>query len=131
MIVGFDCKKPNFDPMAVGLVRRAVEETNAKIVITSSWRILCSLEDIREAFKYYEWPETLTQQIIGMTPHLHLPRGCEIKKWCEANCNVEDKVVIIDDSEDVSPFTNANFVKTDPRRGFDYDDFHQVIYLLS
>lgn len=76
-----------FDPVCVQNLNRLVKETDAKVVISSSWRILHNLENLREILKKVGF----TGEIIDVTPHMWegtglgygIPRGCEIDWWLE------------------------------------------------
>ena len=52
-----------WNKQAVSYVKRLVEETDAKIVISSSWKYLRSLEDMKLLFKIYD----LDSYVIGLT----------------------------------------------------------------
>lgn len=127
MIEAFNVIDPKFDPIAVHLVRRLVEETRAKIVVSSSWRKLNTIEGLVKSFTYYGWDAP----IIGMTPNLRVQRGYEIEDWLKTNAQPEDKYVILDDGTDMLASQGINFVNTDPRNGFSYDDFHQALKILN
>lgn len=130
MIAGFNYIDPKFDPVSVGLLRRLVLATNAKIVISSSWRLLNKVSNIHTSFNYYNW--NTTNIIVSMTPRIHnRPRGAEIEQWLTDNAQPDDKYVILDDSADMLEHQTLHFVHTDPRLGFGYDDFHEALKILA
>jgi len=89
------------------LLKYIVLETNAKIVISSSWKNL----------RFYTLIEDLLINkglpIIGVTPHINNRRGTEIKKYLSEN-QVDD-FIIIDDSifDDYDDELINHLVKTD------------------
>ena len=85
------------DPVAVAMINKVVEITNAEIVVSSSWREVCSKEDIEVLFSlnrlfvnfHKDWK---TQSF--MTMH----RSREIHDWIEDHPEVTKWVAIDDDS---------------------------------
>lgn len=114
-----------FDPRAVALLNNLTDATYAKIVVSSSWRLDTSLDDLRVLLQ----KQGITGEIIGKTPYLSyasdegtylVPRGCEIQAWLENN---RDKVgfklskasyVILDDQSDMLLWQQRNFFRVDP-----------------
>jgi len=89
------------DPGNVENLNRIIEETGAEIIISSSWRILYTVKQLKIILKSngFRFPE----KIVGRTDSLggDKRRGDEIKKWLiDHRC--EDAVfVIIDDDSDM------------------------------
>jgi len=97
--------------------------TGAKIVITSSWRIHLSLEELQKIFK----DRGVIGEIIGKTGLGHLKpgspipigdRGLEISDWLDRN--PVRKYVIIDDqvSDIINVFIGSKVIKVNPQVGF-------------
>lgn len=87
------------DPVRVGLLRWLVEQTGAKIVISSTWRYGHSLQWFEGYFEKLEW----SAPIIGLTPKLDLRRGEEVDAWLrDDNEKVGEEItyVIFDDGSD-------------------------------
>jgi len=124
---GFGHLRPNItedsaklDPIALKLMRMLVEETNAKVVISSSWRINAnSVSD----FDFLQMP------IIGMTPYRGDCRGDEIQKWLDKNPT--ERYVIIDDDRDMLESQMDNFVKCDFKYGFSEEQFFKAYKILT
>jgi len=122
------------DPDALKLLQELVDNTNADIVISSTWRKGGRLENIKSLFKGLGF----TGNIVGATPVLsedYCCRGNEIKKWIIDNIKYEDrdkfKYVILDDDSDML-FQQAqhNFIHIDGRVGLtDRDRYFAVIKL--
>jgi hypothetical protein len=119
-----------FCPDSVKLLNRLTDETQAKIVISSSWRSLKNFDRLINILK----TNGITGSIIDRTPILSfspyddydysVPRGCEIKAWMEIN---KDKLgvgigkyksyVIFDDDSDMLYWQRNNFLQTNPQYG--------------
>lgn len=82
-----------FDPDCVAALKHIVDETNAEIVVTSSWReVDMPMQRLKEMWESRHLPGTLTD----VTPSISQYRGEEISAWltfCPDNC----QYVIIDD----------------------------------
>jgi hypothetical protein len=99
------------DKDRVSLLNRIIEETGAKVVISSSWRMSVDLDMIIETFKL----QGFKGEIIDHTPIKlsYVDRGQEINWWLEDNevdsfaviddinfsgfCRYEDKLVLVSD----------------------------------
>lgn len=112
----------SFSSKGVELLNNLVSETNSKIVISSSWRRIHSLDFIREHFKKQGF--LFSDRIIGVTPKIG-DRGIEILQWLEDNKNLilnydgYSYIVIDDDTQDILPYIQKeNFIKTSMNGGF-------------
>ena len=106
-----------FDPEAVAQVNRIIEETGAKLVVSSSWRFVKDLKNIFEQVGFSN--ECLDFEI---TPYLGTIRGLEIKKYMEdyLDKHPEDEIesyCIIDDDIDMLYEQKDNFVNCDAYYG--------------
>lgn len=100
-----------FDPESVKRLNQITDITGAKIVISSTWRILFQ-DDMKTLIKYLKH-EGITGEVIGRTPldrecgyiNEDFPdgsrsvRGHEIQKYL--NDNEVEKFTILDDSSDM------------------------------
>ncbi len=98
-----------------------VEETNALVVISSTWRSR-GVQDLQEMFDYCSG----TFKILDVTPHSnHRVRGVEIKEWLSKNCmelfGIHDfdfyRYAIIDDDSDMLLRQQDHFFQTDNYSG--------------
>ena len=69
------------------LLNKLIDETDAKIVISSTWRS-SGIEFMKSVWQH----EGMHGEIIGLTPNFRgdvdgytIPRGCEIEKWLKDN----------------------------------------------
>lgn len=123
-----DWEISQFDPDRISLLNSLTDDTDAKIVISSTWRKGKTLEDMQILLN-----EELgvKAEIIGMTPYLRfldyddedfndsVPRGCEIKAWIDKNIgdkhsdSCEFKYVIFDDDSDMLYQQKNNYIRVD------------------
>lgn len=94
------------DPAAVARVQRLCEETSARIVVSSTWRLLHKLPKLRNILAQHG----LLAPIIGVTPCLpgSRIRGDEIQLWLDRYIDSGplsrgpiDGMVILDDDSDM------------------------------
>jgi hypothetical protein len=132
---------------------RILSETNADIVLSSSWR-----QNTLEGTKIHMESEgfLFTDKLIGITIrayqwlahgtgiHLSIPRGVEIKQWIDANIHSDngknwkrltlDKdytYLILDDEGDMLLEHKNNFVRTNSDIGLTDDDVLKAISILN
>jgi hypothetical protein len=116
------------DPKAVSVLNTIIEKTGAKVVVSSTWRIARSVEQLQEILTKYGF----AGQVIGKTPRLGGPRpqrGDEIQVWLDENPGVE-RFVIIDDDSDMVHLMNR-LVRTDMKKGLTKAHAEEVVKLLS
>lgn len=124
---GFDGHQ--LDPAAVGLVARLAKESCAQVVISSSWRVGRTLDDLREILRSYS--AALADRVIGMTPRINGPRGAEIAKWLAENDGAGRGYVIIDDDSDMLDGQLPHFVQTSMRDGFGIVEYHRALTIIA
>lgn len=131
------------NPLLVANLKRIVDETDCKIVASTSWRYF---EDHHTVGP--DWRKTLAEMIgrdksifIGSTPILSFEngrkskrRGNEIKNWLDNNteprtvsyCVVDDETCDI-----VGVIANKRIVKTDMKVGLTKEDADKIIKILN
>ena len=114
----------------IQLLNSLIEDTGAKVVISSSWRKGREVGDFHNIFGFLGFKG----EIIDKTPCLEfkdqdgvpyrsVPRGCEIKAWIETNKGIlggkmsKFKYVIFDDDSDMLYWQRNNFFWVDPYCG--------------
>ena len=147
-----------FYPPSKKLLNKLIEETDAKIVISSTWRH-SGIQFMQRVWK----AEGMSGEIIDVTPsfrhiqiseddHFPVPRGLEINYWLDKkdfshifwSKEVQEKYVkqsgiynyiIIDDDSDMLYNQKEHFihVKPSPRNldGFNQENYDQAISVLS
>jgi hypothetical protein len=114
-----------FDPRCVKNLQYIIKQTNAKLIISSSWKSM-GKEALLTMWKMRELPG----EIIGTTPDLlRGSRGMEIQVWIDTNDVT--KFVIIDDDIDMLDSQSPYFVKTNPIVGLTVEDSIKVITILK
>lgn len=105
------------DPVSIGLLRHLCDITDAKIVISSSWKIGRTVQDFLDIFKGYGWDDF---PCIGITPYYTgnctNRRGHEIQQWLDEN--PVDSYVIFDDDSDMLESQQSNFIHISNINGF-------------
>lgn len=125
--------KRYFDPKCVALLNRIVEESSARIIISSSWRLLRNLQELQDLFHSVGF----TGKIYGKTPvsstyDIDNPtsRGAEIQEWLDANkkrIKSPIRYVILDDEDDFLEHQYSYFFQTNPVTGLDTSLTEKVI----
>lgn len=110
---------PKGSPSCVAELNRILDVTNARIVVSSTWR-LAGLTKLGKSLR----DMGVRPVIAGITPdlswsknrlHESAPRGAEIAKWLKGHPTVE-AFTILDDDADMDGLLSY-LVRTDPRVG--------------
>jgi hypothetical protein len=131
-----------FDPVAVANLARIIEETDAVIVISSSWKFY-GVPKLRQMWKIRNLPGT----ILDITPNtvsdgmllnanleefqLGVCRGNEIKEWLSKHKGEVSNYVIIDDFDDLLPEQMSHAVITNTLIGISESDAEKAIAILN
>ena len=124
------------DDRAIANLNRIVEETDCKVVLSSSWRSSIESENIftqnllkLKGFKY---------EFYDVTPRLwfsdfSIRRGEEIKFWLdkESEKHEIESFVILDDDSDMLPEQMNNFIHVDGQVGLTDRDVLIAIEILN
>lgn len=107
------------DPVCVGYLSSLVEQTGAKVVISSYWRNGRTIQEMQNILNYHGF----TGEIIDFTPVLRNDeclRGNEILKWVKDNKELIGSeyhnyynYVILDDDSDMLYWQKDNFILVD------------------
>lgn len=120
------CAAPN--PVSVNLVQRLLNHSDVECVVSSSWRIGRTLEEVKnimiESFGF-----TNVDSVIDMTPNSGKKRGYDIQEYLQNNPTKD--YCIIDDDKDFLDNQLANFVKIDCDIGFTYKDYAKTLLFLN
>lgn len=89
----------NLSYYAIEVLNDIIKETNAKVVISSSWRLIYPLDDIRFILNKYGF----VGEVIGITPDIYKKhRGEEIKQWLRSTSEDVESYLVLDDDCDMS-----------------------------
>lgn len=114
-----------FCPIAISNLEELIRRTGVKIVVSSSWRSMRSVQELKEIFK----SKLISDAIIDKTESFSNTRGEEIQKWLDEN--EHDKYVILDDDQRMLLSQKDNFIRTSPLHGFQYGDMIWAERILS
>lgn len=107
-------------------LKKLVGSTNAKIVVSSTWRIGCARSGDKSFYgeKLFKSLEdklaSVGLEILDITPVINKPmikRGDEIRQWLQTTKYDIESFVILDDDSDMCEFTGTNLVKTSNKVG--------------
>ena len=104
-----------------------LRETDARIVISSSWREHWTL---RENAQFLERDGVLSGRVLGKTPRLDRERGLEIDAWLSSVPYPVKSFVILDDREDMA-MHGERLVRIDPEVGISAEQAHRAIEILA
>lgn len=79
------------DPATLILLKKAVDTTGAKIVLSSSWRITRKCNELEKFLMKFGI------SLSGKTPYVDGKRGLEIKQYLSENENVEQYLILDDE----------------------------------
>lgn len=124
---GKDKFGPLFNAECVKQFNSIIAATDAKIVITSSWRQYLSLWQLRRMWR----KRNMSGKIVGRTPQLQTNRGDEIDKWLTNN-RVHYYVILDDmDFRQFNEHHKSRLVTCDGRIGLIAEDKEKVIEILN
>ena len=131
-----------FDAKAVANLSKIIEETEADIVISSSWKNIGLVElqnmwrdrglpgKLVDITPDYMSDEILLKEDSANVDYLY-ERGSEIQGWLLLHGDDVGRYVIIDDMDDILPEQLSHFVQTDPEVGITNDDVKKIVHLLN
>ena len=113
---------------AIRWLNKLCKETDAKIVVTSTWR---SESNYKECL--YNGGLDKGVEVIGKTPDLcRLSRADEIREYINTHQDLfGDGFVIIDDEKSAGSLSPSRFVKCDTVRGFGLIEYLGALKILQ
>ena len=117
---------PDIDPKVIERLNRLCDETGAKIVVSSSWKIVPTYK--------YRLEHAGLKNIIGKTPDFifldakDYCRGWEIQAYLAEH--KVDNYIILDDMIDFYNYQRDHFIHIDYINGFTEDDFEVAKNML-
>ena len=101
-----------------------VRRTNAKIVVSSSWRNCSLLDTLKKRLNDFSMSIYDKTKDIG-------ERGLEIKEWLDNHNDIESFVILDDEIFNIKEHFPNNFVKTSMKIGLQKEDAEKCIAILS
>ena len=124
-----------FSKKAIKNLNKLIRLTDAKIVISSTWRLFHKVENLQKIFKKQKVKGEIisTTSVEKATLEEDIPRGKKIADWLEQHSDVEQYVIIDDDVQaDCIQFHPYNCVETSYKRGFASEDrFNEALAILN
>lgn len=121
-----------FSPDSIKQLNRILKETDAEIILSSSWRF-DDFDYLNNLFKELG----IEKPIVDVTPSLYnvfnssLCRGKEIDKFLSEHPDI-DRYVILDDDSDMEPHQFDYFVKTNAYKdGLNEERANKAIEILN
>ncbi len=109
-----------FDPQCIKMLRRVIDKTGARIVLSSSWRDL-GIDRLSKVWS----DNNLPGELAGTTPEWILMKKDAILEWIDIH--PDEKYVIIDDAD----LRLKNQVRTNPITGLTAADAELAIQILN
>ena len=128
-----DREAEEIDPKSVENLNELIENTGAKVVISSTWRLSKGIEELQAILE----KRGFVGEIIGKTPIGCgcCQRGNEIHKWLADNRDIvgEDgnDYVILDDDSDMLYWQRNNFVNVDQYVGLTPKQVYKATRFLT
>lgn len=114
------------DPKGVERLNRVIAATNARVVISSSWRHVhtpIAMQKILELRGF-------RGRVIDETPVLPGARGTEITAWLDEHPGI-DRYVIFDDGSSAGHGHDGRFVNTSLATGLTDSDVREAVRILG
>lgn len=119
-----------FCPMAVSNLLHVLEKSpDTQIVVSSSWRIGRSVDELRAILGAVGIPPERVLDKTAATS-FNRNRGRECAEWLEHHPQVQ-RFAIVDDDADFSGRTKKQLVRTNPNHGLMFDDARELLTLLN
>jgi len=115
-----------FDPLAIYWLNRLVMETGADVVITSTWRYIFNLSQLRQQFS----SAGFRGNVVDYIPiDIDVPRSRNIRRWMYTN-EVDQFVIIDDVADDLAKVFPDRFIRTSYHRGLTFETYAQSKAIL-
>lgn len=134
-------KRWTFDMKKLELLKEIVDKTDAKIVVSSSWKLgFTEVDDFIKCFynnpknkdlnnvTIFDW---FANSIYDITDNNGPWRGYEIQRWIDKHNEEIESYVILDDDSDFNDNQLFNFVQTDGYEGITSREVKLCIKILN
>lgn len=134
-------EQDDLDTEAIGFLNTLIKKTGAKVVVSSTWRIGRTVDELQEILNR----NGFTGEVLDKTKDLRIGedgdcilRGNEILQWIKShpehvNVGYWDykNYVIFDDDTDMLYWQRNNFIKTNPYVGLTFSDIYNAEKILN
>lgn len=132
-------KGMNLDQEKIALLEVILYATNAKIVVSSSWRVGTRNADefVEKLFNFHRSRDKVSSgslfvdSIYDVTDTMGNDRGEEVQRWIDEHKDQIEQYVILDDENEYSDEQLFNFVQTDEYEGLTTREVKLCIKMLS
>lgn len=132
-------KGMNLDQEKIALVEDIIKATDAKIVVSSSWRVGTRNADefVEKLFNFHRSRDKVTSgslfvdSIYDVTDTMGNDRGEEVQRWVDEHIDQIEQYVILDDENDYLDEQLFNFVQTDEYEGLTSREVKLCIKMLN
>lgn len=127
------------DPDAVVLLNEVLTRTNARVVISSTWRLNRAVFETRgglyacliRAGVRERTPDN-HYTFFDVTPHVPAgSRASEIKRWLHSYESLVDRYAVVDDDADLSALDQSKVVWTDQETGIMRETVEALVRILG
>lgn len=121
------------EPELAGRLNKILLFTDAKLVISSTWRylIINGHYDVHGFAHMLKTHGVTEAKVLDHTGEDHVNRGRQIRNWLRANIPGPDKYCILDDDDEGMDYHGDKFIKIDAREGLQDRHVDLAIKLLS
>jgi hypothetical protein len=116
-------EQANLDPVAVGILRRILIETECLVLVSSTWRLGVTVDDLNHLFLAHELPPVVIDKTCQTDEGF---RGTEVKIWLDGRDDVTDYLILDDDSDFFDFQKDGHFIHTDGAVGLDYNAYATI-----
>lgn len=119
----------HLDPKAIHLLNQLVADSGAQVVLSSTWRIRYSLDEMNAMLKL----RGATFELTDKTPQIRFSRvfrGEEIRDYLKALKEKPEAFVIIDDNDEFPKF-QKQFVHTNEKVGLTQEHVDKALKILG
>ena len=122
----------HLDPDALALLNDLVTRSGAVVVMSSTWRIKYSPEEVTEMMKGRGSNFTVTASTPNLQRRMseYFSRGHEISAYLNSLKEKPESFVILDDRDDMGNLKN-NLVLTNPKYGITISDVDKALKILG
>lgn len=113
------------DPDAITRLNRVLDQTGAKVVVSSTWRIFHTQERLAEVLRSFGF----SGEVIGTTPIIGGPRGNEIQAWLDENGRTKS-FAIVDDNDDMAGL-KRRLIRTTKKAGLQDEHVEPLCRMLD
>lgn len=119
----------SFDPISVGLVNLICQNTGAKIVISSTWRLIHP--DIKEILTAHGIKDEFHPDYKTPVTRMGHGRGAEIKSWLDNHPETKHWCAIDDNTSGFVGDLKDGLVKVNVFDGIGLNDYQKAVSLLT